>query len=105
MTKNTLIVPAFRIRRFGQTFVSSSEIAIDLRSLEPGSYRVIAVHNFLLEDRNPNLDECVAGVFLAAGRGDGRWTEPESFPIECRTVAILGEVDVHRPSSPSMIRP
>ena len=72
----------------------SGQIRIDLGDVEPGTYRVLAVHNFHVEDRNPRLDECAAGVFLA-GRIDGtRWEDPERFPVECRAVAVLGEVEV-----------
>jgi hypothetical protein len=42
---------------------------------------------------NPDLRACIAGVFLAARRADGSWEEPERFPIECRTLAVLGEVE------------
>lgn len=90
----TLIVPPFRITRFGQSFTSPKQIEIDLSAVQPGAYRVIAVHNFQVEDRNPDLSECAAGVFLAARRLDGRWTEPETFPIECRTLVVVGEIQV-----------
>lgn len=89
-----LIVPPFRIEKHGQTFINPVELRIDLRSVRPGRYRVVAVHNFQVEDRNPNLDECLGGVFLAGQRGDGSWEEPESFPVECRTLEVLGHVKV-----------
>lgn len=89
-----LIVSPFRIQKYGQTFINPAELTIDLRSVRPGRYQVIAVHNFQVEDRNPNLNECLGGVFLAARRADGTWEEPESFPVECRTLEVLGYVDV-----------
>ena len=91
---SALIVSPFRIEKYGQTFINPAELTIDLRSVRPGRYQVIAVHNFQVEDRNPNLDECLGGVFLAARRADGTWEEPESFPVECRTLEVLGYVDV-----------
>jgi hypothetical protein len=60
----------------------------------PGRYRVLAVHNFHVEDRNDRLDEAVAGLFLAAWRSDGAWEEPERFPVECRNLQVLAVVDV-----------
>ena len=88
------MIPAFEIRRFGQSFVSASPIRIDLEAVDPGLYRVVAVHNFQVEDRDPDLGRCVAGVFLARRRGDGSWEEPERFPMECRAVQVLGELQV-----------
>jgi hypothetical protein len=84
----------FRIEKHGQIFINPMELTIDLRSVRPSRYRVVAVHNFQVEDRNPNLNECLGGVFLAAQRADGTWEEPESFPVECRTLEVLGYVDV-----------
>jgi hypothetical protein len=89
-----LVVPPFRIEKYGQTFINPVELRIDLRSVRPGRYRIVAVHNFQVEDRNPNLDEALGGIFLAARRADGSWEEPESFPVECRTLEVLGHVDV-----------
>jgi len=92
----TLIVPPFRLVLHGQAFVHASTLRIDLRSLVPGTYRVLAVQNFWIEDENPDLDECIAGVFLARRRSDGRWEEPERWPLECRTLAVLGHVTAGR---------
>ncbi len=90
----TLVVAPFRVARFGQTYHSPSEIRIDLSTVAPGAYQVQAVHNFHAEDCNPDLRECVAGVFLAARRADGRWEAPERFPVECRAVGVLGTLQV-----------
>ncbi len=92
----TLRIPPLSILRAGLRYANPAELAIDLREVGAGRYRVIAVHNFHVEDRNPQLDECVAGVFLAAARRDGTWEEPERFPIECRSIAMLAEIDVPR---------
>jgi hypothetical protein len=89
-----LVVPPFRLQHHRQRYRSPAEIRIDLSAVAPGHYRIVAVHNFHVEDCNPHLDECVAGVFLAAFRDDGRWEEPERFPVECRTLAVLGELVV-----------
>lgn len=91
---SVLIVPAFRLSRQWQSYISDVELRIDLSRVVEGRYRIVAVHNFHVEDRNPRLDECVAGVFLAAWRDDGRWEEPERFPVECRTLATLGELAI-----------
>ncbi len=90
----TMIVPPFRIRRFGRTYRSPTELRIDLGTIAPGQYRLVAVHNFQLEDRNPDLNECLAGIFLAARRADGGWEEAESFPVECRTLAVIGTIEI-----------
>jgi hypothetical protein len=93
-TKSILTIEPFRLRRNGQIYVLPATIRVDLAALRPGRYRVLAVHNFHVEDDNPDLDSCVAGVYLAARSGNGRWEEPERFPVECRTLEVLGEIDV-----------
>jgi hypothetical protein len=85
-----LVVAPFRIDRFGLSYRSASEIRIDLTTVAPGHYQVLAVHNFHMEDCNPCLSECVAGIFLATRRSDGSWEAPERFPVECRAVGVLG---------------
>lgn len=60
-------------------------------------YRVLAVQNFWAEDCNPDLSEALAGVFLARRRADDAWEEPENWPVECRTLATLGYIDVRQP--------
>jgi hypothetical protein len=89
-----LVVPPFRLRHLRQHYISPTEIQIDLAGVMPGFYRVFAVHNFHVEDRNPRLDECVAGVFLAARLDDSGWEEPERFPVECRALAVLMHIEV-----------
>jgi hypothetical protein len=87
-------VPPFRIERWGQIYVNDAELDIDLSVVADGLYRILAVHNFHVEDRNPNLGECVAGIFLAGRRCDGAWEEPERFPVECRSLRLLATVEV-----------
>jgi hypothetical protein len=89
-----LVVPPFRIDRLGQRFLQHSELRIDLTGLVPDVYRVLAVQNFWIEDSNPDLSEGLAAVFLARRRSDNAWEEPENWPVECRTLATLGYVEV-----------
>jgi len=89
----TLHIAPFRIDRWGQRYVSHGGIEVDLATLAQTLYRIVAVHNFRVEDRNPDLDECAAGVFLAR-QVEGRWEEAEDHPVECRSVAVLGHLDV-----------
>jgi hypothetical protein len=99
----TLLVPPFRITRHRLTYISAIEVEIDLTAVAPGRYRMLAVHNFHVEDCNPRLDECVAGLFLAARREDGEWEEPERFPIECRTLQVLAIIDVPAGVGPTTV--
>ncbi len=91
-TAGMLEVEAFRLDLDGHAYELPAPVRIDLAALRPGRYRVLAVQNFHVEDDNPDLDVSVAGVFLAARRGDGLWEAPERFPVECRTLGALGEV-------------
>lgn len=70
---------------------------MDLRMVSPGQYLVLAVQNFQVEDRNPDLSMCEAGVFLARRRDDGAWEEPERYPVECRALAVIARLDVPVP--------
>jgi len=88
-----LRVAPFRIERWGQVFISAEELRIDLRALAGGRHRLVAAHDFRVEDRNPDLDRARAAVFVAE-RTAGRWQEAEDRPLECRTLAILGEIEV-----------
>lgn len=92
---SVLTVPPFRIEKFGQIYINPQELLIDLRKIKSGIYRVVAVHNFQVEDCNPNLRECLAGIFLA-GQVGGKWEEPESRSIECRTVEVLAFIDTEK---------
>lgn len=90
--RSRLRVAAFRLHRWGQVFINPVVLDIDLAPLASELVRVIAIHNFRLEDGNPHLHECLAGVFLAKQAG-GRWEEAEDYPVECRSLAVLGHVD------------
>jgi hypothetical protein len=90
----TLVVPPFRLERHGLAYVSPAELEIDLEPVRPGAYRVLAVQSFHVEDTSPDLERCAAGVFLARRRSGGRWEEPEAFPVECRTLGVLGYLEV-----------
>lgn len=93
---HTIVVPPFRLRRGLQTYALSETLRIDVREVEPDIYRVYAVHDFWIDDENPDLSECVAGIFLGRRRASGVWEEPETWPTECRSLAILGTVDTSR---------
>jgi len=85
---STLIIRPFRMEKFGQVYINPQELLIDFQKIKNGTYKIIVVHNFQVEDRNPNLRECLAGIFLAS-QIDGKWEEPENYPIECRTIDTL----------------
>jgi hypothetical protein len=88
----TLRIAPFLICKWDQRYVSPEALCIDLERLPPALYRIVAVHNFRMEDRNPDLDECLAGIFLAR-RVDCRWEEAEDHPVECRSIEVLGHLD------------
>ena len=96
------MVPPFRIDCLNRRYLQASELRIDLSGLEPDLYRVLAVQNFWIEDRNPDLSEVLAGVFFARRRADGAWEEPENWPVECRTLGTLGYLDTRQPGRPSL---
>ncbi len=85
-----LVVPHFRMRKYDQIFQNPSEFRIDLRNFSPGNYRIVFVQNFHIEDDNPDLDEYLGGIYIAAKKKNGRWEVPESFPVECRTIDVIG---------------
>lgn len=87
------MIPPFQIRSGNLRFVHTTEIEIELEALEPDVYRVVAVQNFWIEDHDADLERCMAGIFLARRRHDGSWEEPETWPIECRTLKVLGTID------------
>ena len=91
--RQTLIIAPFRLLRGRQAYLLRREVRIDLREIVPDHYRILAVQDFWSDDDNPNLSESLAGIFLARRRTSGTWEEPESWPAECRALAILGAVD------------
>lgn len=92
VTGTTLRIAPFLIHRWEQKYISHEAIDIDLERLPAGLYRIVAVHDFRAEDRNPDLDECLAGIFLARWAGH-RWEEAEDHPIECRSLEVLCLLD------------
>ena len=92
ITGSMLRVAPFRIEQWGQTFINPGALVIDLERLPAALYRIVAVHNFRAEDRNPNLNECLAGIFLARRIGP-RWEEAEDHPVECRSIEVLAYLD------------
>ena len=91
-----LLIPPFRIVRWGQHFINPRLLRIDTRELSSDRYRIVAAHNFHVDDRNPVLHECLTGIFLSRKIGY-RWQQAEDRPCECRSIAILGILD--RPGS------
>ena len=92
LVRKILHVPPFVIEKWGRRYVSPGALQIDLQRLPATPYKIIAIHNFRVEDRNPNLEECLAGIFLAR-RAKHRWEEPEDHPLECRGIELLGFID------------
>jgi hypothetical protein len=86
-------IPQYRLARGRQTFVLRRPLVIDLRRIEPDLYRVHLVHDFWSDDDNPDLSECMGAIFFGRLRGPNEWEVPERWPIECRSVKILGTVD------------
>lgn len=86
-------IAPFVIRQWGQSYINPEVISIGLERLPATLFRITVVHNFRAEDRNPDLDECLAAIFMARRVGS-RWEEAEDHPIECRTIEVLGYLDV-----------
>ena len=89
----TLRIAPFVVRRFGVAYASGGEIEIALAGLAEPNVRILAVHDFRIEDRDPDLSRARAAVLLARKTG-GRWQAAEDPPLECRAVALLGTLDV-----------
>jgi hypothetical protein len=92
ITGSTLQVAPFLLHKWGQHYHNPEAICIAFEQLPADLYRIVAVHNFRIEDCNPNLDECLAGIFLARRVGV-RWEEAEDHPVECRSIEVLGYLD------------
>ena len=87
-----LFVPVFSIFKYGLKYINSSELIINLDNINQGIYKIMAVHNFQVEDCNPNINECIMGILLSPYR-DGKFAPPEEYPIECRKITDLGYVN------------
>ena len=94
--KHVLVVPPFRLARGRQIYLLAQHLRIDLRRIEPDLYQLHVVQDFWTDDDNPNLNECIAGIFLARRRSTGAWDTPERWPTECRSLGILGTIDARR---------
>lgn len=92
ITGSELRVAPFVVRKWGQRYIHPELIGIDLERLPAALYRITVVHNFRTEDRNPDLDECLAAIFLAQRHGS-RWEAAEDHPVECRSIEVLGYLD------------
>jgi hypothetical protein len=93
---HVLVVSPCRLQRGRQTFLLRRSRAIDLRCIESDLYQVHLVQDFWSDDTNPDLSECLAGIFLGRRRQSGDWEVPERWPIECRSLDILGLVDTRQ---------
>lgn len=91
-----LEVSKFRIHKYQMDYINTCHLMIDLRTLRTGKYRIIAVHNFKAEDKNPNLSEGICGIFLSCQKNDTEWDEPEDLPFECRSIENLGIIDIKK---------
>lgn len=92
ITGSELRIAPFAVRKWGQLYIHPEAVCIDLERLPATRFRITVVHNFRAEDRNPDLDECLAAIFLARRVGP-RWEEAEDHPIECRSIEVLGYLD------------
>ena len=88
-----LVLASFQLLVGRRSYLNRDGLRIDLSLVEPDLYRLHAVQDFWIEDHNPDLTENRAAVFLGRPRADQSWEVPESWPIECRSLAILGTVD------------
>ncbi len=89
---STLIIPPFKIARHKLIYINPLPLKIDINILPVVVSRIVIVHNFQVEDCNPDLHECLAGIFFA-GQVNGQWEQPEDYPVECRTIEIIGVLD------------
>jgi hypothetical protein len=87
-----LSIPPFKIARHKLIYVNPLPLKIDVKILSAAVSRIVVVHNFQVEDCNANLEECLAGIFFA-GLINGQWKQPEDYPVECRTIEIIGFLD------------
>ena len=92
LENSLLIIPPFKIARHKLVYVNPLPLKIDINILPAVMSRIVVVHNFQVEDCNPDLQECLAGIFFA-GRNNGQWDEPEDYPVECRAIEIIGVLD------------
>lgn len=102
LAAEALVIPPFQVSFLAQRFVHRQEMRIELASLVPDLYRIVVVQNFWMEDAEPDLDQCLAGIFLARRRRDGQWEAAENWPVECRTIAVIGLLDLCDPAAPRL---
>jgi len=88
-----LTIPPFKIARHKLIYVNPLPLKIDIKILSAAVSRIVVVHNFQVEDCNPDLEECLAGIFFA-GLINGQWEQPEDHPVECRTIEVIGVLDI-----------
>jgi hypothetical protein len=89
-----LMIPAFRVKIGRHAYRLEAPLRIDLRALESDLYRVHLVQDFWTDCSFSDLNERLAAIFLGRRRRSGEWEQPESWPVECRGLLVLGYVDV-----------
>ena len=87
-----LTISPFKIAKYNLIYVNPLPLTIDINILAAAVSRIVVVHNFQVEDCNANLKECLAGIFFA-GMINGQWEQPEDYPVECRSIEIIGFLD------------
>ncbi|MBT0963810.1 hypothetical protein [Denitromonas iodatirespirans] len=102
LAHGALVIPPFRVCFLNQWFIHWQPMRIELANLVPDRYRIMVVQNFWIEDPNPDLTQCLAGIFLARRRRDGQWEAAENWPVECRSIAAIGELDLRDAAHPRL---
>src|SRR5215831_4662243 len=87
-----LLIPAFGLKISHHVYRLEAPLRIDLRALEPDLYRVHVVQDFWTDCSFADLNERLAAIFLGRRRRSGEWEQPESWPVECRDLLVLGYV-------------
>ncbi len=95
LKETSVIFSKFSIPKHGMIYCCSKDIHIDISQLQTGEYRIIVVQNFHCEDLNPDLHQCLSGIFLSMKTSDKTWQEPEGFPFECRSILKIGRLIVY----------
>ena len=90
-----LSIKPFIINKWQVAFINPEIININTSKIAPGLYRIMAIQNFQVEDCNPDLNECLAGVFLSRKLAN-RWEQAEDHPRECRTIDCMAMIDTKK---------
>ena len=88
--KTSVAVLSFVMVRGNRRYVHDGPTFIDLDVLPRGAYRLVAVQDFAVEYRNPDLFARAATVVVVAVRADGSSAPTTSFPLESRSLGSVG---------------